>query len=111
MTNTTGFSIGMVEEVVDFKAVALYEPSSGKILHMHTVKVLKGGRAVSEQEAVDTAYRHAQHIGHDVAKLKTKVSTDVEHAARPHRIDIKTGEFVALPLRELKLGEPPMPQA
>ncbi|MCI0359364.1 MAG: hypothetical protein L0211_12875 [Planctomycetaceae bacterium] len=88
---------GLIEEAADFKAVAVYEPSAGKIVHMHIVKVFEGGRAVSEQEAVETAHREAKRLGHDIAKLRTKVSTDSKHATLPHRIDIKTGDFVALP--------------
>lgn len=74
--------------------VALYEPHSGYVKHMHTVTMFKGGRVVSEKEAVDTAHKEAASCGHSVAQLKTKVSSNYEHAKHSNRIDPKTGEFV-----------------
>ena len=111
MTKPTVHTPAVAHEVVDFKVVALYDPTTGKILHTHTVKVFKGGRPVSEKEAVDTAHGHAKRIGHDVARLKTKVSTKLEHAERPHRIDPKTEEFVQLPAEELRFASPPPKRA
>lgn len=74
--------------------VALYEPHSGNIVHMHTVTMFKGGRVVSEKEAVDTAHKEAASRGHALAGLKTKVSSNYEHAQHCNRVDPDTGEFV-----------------
>lgn len=85
---------GRPREIVDIKNVALYAPETGNILHLHTVVAFKGGQLLSEQEAIDEAQRQAKRAGLNVAKLKTSVSTNPEHALRPHRVDLRTGEFV-----------------
>ena len=78
--------------------VALYDPQSGYVKHMHTVMMFKGGRVVSEEEAVDTAHKQAASCGHSVAQLKTTVSSNYEHAKHCNRIDPETGEFVYAPV-------------
>jgi hypothetical protein len=93
---------GSPQEIADVKVVALYEPGTGNIVHMHTVMTFKGGRAVSEKEAIEAAQKQASRAGHAVTRLKTKVSSNHEHAARPHCIDPKSGKFVPLSLSELK---------
>ncbi len=92
---------GKTPPIVATKVVALYDPSSGRVLHTHTVHVHEGARRVPDEEAIQAAYRHAGELGHDCGRLRVKVSRHAEHGHRPHRIDLATGEFVALdcPLR------------
>jgi hypothetical protein len=90
-----------VLEIAEVKIVALYEPNAGYIVHMHTITMFKGGRVVSEKEAIETAHREAASIGHMTEELKTKVTSDHEHAKHCNRIDPNTGKFVkAEPRRE-----------
>ncbi|HSY11511.1 MAG TPA: hypothetical protein VK976_04915 [Verrucomicrobiae bacterium] len=85
---------GRPREIVDIKNVALYAPETGNILHMHSVIAFKGGQILSEQEAIEEAHRDAKRTGLNVSKLKTVLSTNPEHALRPHRVDLRTGELV-----------------
>lgn len=94
-------SAGRIREVVDVKVVALYEPSTGSIVHMHTEVAFKGGRIATEKEAIERAHKSATRQGHDTGKLKVKVSLNPSHAMRPHRIDLSSGNFVALPQRPM----------
>jgi hypothetical protein len=89
---------GTVPKVADTHVVALYHPVSGKILHMHSVTVFEGGRAVSQEEAIETAKKLASKTGLKIAGLEVKLSKDLNHARKPHRIDVKSGEFVAVPM-------------
>jgi hypothetical protein len=84
------------------KIVALYEPATGNIVHTHVVIVHEGGRDVTDDEVMRTAVEQASRLGHPVDGLETRLSTDIEHTARPHRIDTATGEFVALETPELR---------
>jgi hypothetical protein len=100
-------SLGDAPKLDAVKVVALYEPKSGKIVHLHTIATFKGARAASEEEAIKRATAHASHIGHAVDKLKVKVSSNLEHATRPHRIDPKTLEFLPVEVQhpvKKKLG-------
>jgi hypothetical protein len=86
---------GLVPKVADTHVVALYHPD-GKIAHVHSVTIFEGGRAVDEKEAIETAKKLARKAGHSVDKLGVKVSKNLMHGRRPHRIDIKSKEFVAV---------------
>jgi hypothetical protein len=87
-------------DAVDFKVVALYEPHTGRIAHKHVVTVLEGGRAITEEEAIEKAKRRATQLDQDVIQLKSIISSNRRHAGPDYRnIDIHTGEFVASPIR------------
>jgi hypothetical protein len=94
-------------DVTGVRIVALYEPDSGKILHVHTVTMFQGGREVTVSEAIEAALEHASRIGHMVERLQTKVSSNHEHSRRPHRIDLQTGEFVPHHPPEFKIRAEP----
>ena len=81
------------------QAVAVYDPSNGRVVHWHEVVVFEGGKAVSreqaEQEATDAARRH----GHDIGKLRTL------HMSEPpepgvYRIDLEKEAPVLIPQPE-----------
>ena len=86
--------------IESFKLVAVYEPDSGTILHLHTVVVFEGGRPVSDDEATEAARAEAERLGHK-GDLGIKLSTNPQHGELPHRIDPSTGEFVPIELPEL----------
>jgi hypothetical protein len=87
---------GASPAIVDTHVVALYDAKSGKIAHLHAVTVFEGARKVSEKEAIDAARAQATKLGHHVDALKSAVSKDAAIAARPHRIDVASGRFIAL---------------
>lgn len=86
---------GRAPKVVDTHVVALYD-ETGRIHHSHTVHVHQGGRGISEDEAIQAAYRHARGLGHDTSRLQLKVSKNPEHGHFPHAIDLNSGKFVAI---------------
>ena len=53
---------GRSREVADVKVVELYEPDTGNVVHMHTVVAFKGGRILSEKEAIEEALEHPREI-------------------------------------------------
>jgi hypothetical protein len=95
-------SAGKPREISEVKVIAFYAAETGNIVYMHTVVTLKGGRRTNDQDAIQQAHHQASRAGVQIAHLPTKVSTNPEHAARPHRIDLTSGEFV--PLSSPKLG-------
>jgi len=98
---------GNARRISDIHVVAVYDPESGRIAHLHTVTVFEGGRSVSEKEAVSAAMTFAQKAGHQVQRFKTKVSKDARHGKSPHRIDVRSGDFVAVsPEAEAKGSDP-----
>ena len=88
---------GLAPRVEAVLIIALYQPESGRIAHMHTVTQLVGGRTVDQDEAIHAAREHAERIGHPVTELRVAVTSDPGHAVGPHRIDPQTGAFVRLP--------------
>jgi hypothetical protein len=86
-------SAGDAPKVVSMLVVALYDPESGHIRHVHTAHHHEGAAELSESAAIEQALGHARQLGHDVDELSTKVSSRAEHA-HAHRIDLRTGVFV-----------------
>ena len=101
----TPFSSGAGDapKVTSSIVIALYEPDSGRVIHLHTVHLHEGSREVSQSEAVDQAQRHARTLGHEPDRLGIAVSTDAAHGQLPHRIDPATGGFEPLDIPERAL--------
>ena len=91
---------GRAPAVVSTIVVALYDPDSGRIGHVHAVHQHEGASEVGEATAVERAQHHARQLGHDVERLRHAVSSDPEHGSTPHRIDVESGEFIPLAPRE-----------
>ena len=53
---------GRAPRVIATQVIALYDPGTGRIHHCHTVHIHKGGREVSEKEAIEAAHRHARRM-------------------------------------------------
>jgi hypothetical protein len=87
-----------VDAAVQSRTVAFLNPANGTIKYKHIVKVFAGGRAVSEQEAIDTAKSNAARLSVNIAGLEMKITTDDENAALAQRVDTKTGAFASSPL-------------
>src|SRR5262245_27191782 len=102
---------GSAPEISDTKVVALFDPSSGKIVYVHTVIVFRGGKAVSEQEAISRATANATRMGHPVGRLRVKTSSNLAHGSQPYRIDPSTNQFVAvqIPRQVTASGRPRRP--
>lgn len=98
----TPFSSGAGEapRITGSIVVALYEPDSGRVVHLHTVQLHEGAREVSQSEAIDEARRHAQTLGHEPDRHGIAVSTDAAHGQLPHRIEPATGGFEPLDMPE-----------
>lgn len=86
-----------VDAAVQSRTVAFLNPANGVIRYKHIVKVLAGGRPVSEQEAVDTARSNAGRFSLDITGLQMKITTDDENAALAQRIDVASGTFASSP--------------
>jgi hypothetical protein len=97
-------SAGVAAGVTGTMVVALYDPVSGRIHHLHHVLVHEGAAEVTEESAVDAAKAHASRLGHDPSALQVAVSGDPEHGRAPHRIAVDTGLFVRVPDTERRPG-------
>ena len=60
---------GKAPRAIATHVVALYRPSDGRVIHLHTVQVFEGGRNVSRDEAEAELRVHATRRGHDVGTL------------------------------------------
>jgi len=88
---------GKAPKVSATHTVAVYDPTDGKIVHMHHVVVFEGGKKVNAQEAENEAMQRAKSRGHDAGKLKALL---VHHHAAPRggrfRVDLENKKLVAL---------------
>ncbi len=53
------------------KVCILYDPRDGRVVHVHGVTALQGGRSISEDELEQRAKSRAAAIGRSVSGLKT----------------------------------------
>jgi hypothetical protein len=89
-------SAGNVPTVDHVQVVALYDPATGKIRHLHMISTLTGAKPPAEADAIAEAKaRAARHAGAD--KLEAALSNDPQHALQPHSIDPATKAFVPIP--------------
>jgi len=100
-------SCGKPRELGAVKVVAFYDSQTGDIVHMHTAATLKGGREVTDEEAIKQARNQASRAGLDLSNLAFKLSLNPDHALRPHHIIVTSGAFVALPRPNIRPQAPP----
>ena len=93
-----GLAAGMKAISVEHvQVVALDDPESGRIVHLHTVTTLTGGTPPTHEAAVAEAKMRAARRHGDVDRLGVAMSNDPEHCRPAHRIDPKTKAFHPLP--------------
>jgi hypothetical protein len=93
-----GLAAGMkIISVEHVQVVALYDPESGKIVHLHTVTTLTGGTPPTHEAAIAEAKLRATRRNRNIDGLAVALSNDAEHGRLPHRIDPKTKVFVPIP--------------
>jgi hypothetical protein len=68
------------------KVCVLYDPKDGRVVHVHGVTVIPGGKPVSEAEVEQRAIAHAKALGRVVHGLK---SLHVPISAVGHRGTLK----------------------
>ncbi len=90
-------SAGMAPRVAGTMLVALYDPASGRIRHLHHVFVHEGAAEVTESMAIEAANRIALALGHETSGLEAAVSRNPQDRTGPYRVDVETGEFVREP--------------
>lgn len=90
---SAGKNIPSVEHV---QVVALYDPNSGRIKHLHMVTTLSGATPLTQAEAIAEAKTRACRRNPKIEDLAVALSNDIEHGRRPHCIDLKTKSFVPL---------------
>lgn len=71
-TTSPGDSIDAASQT---RTITFVLPANGTTKYQHIVRVFAGGRAVSEQEAVDTARRNASRLAVDLTALQMKITT------------------------------------
>jgi hypothetical protein len=90
---SAGTNVPSVEHV---QIVALYDPNSGRIKHLHMVTTLSGAIPLTEEEAIVEAKTRACRRNPAIDDLAVALSNDIEHGRRPHCIDPNTKAFVPL---------------
>jgi hypothetical protein len=78
------------------QVVALYDPESGRIVHLHMVTTLTGGTPPTQEAAIAEAKLLATRRNRNVDGLAVALSNDAEHGRLRHRIDPKTKAFVPI---------------
>jgi len=78
------------------RTVALYERDTGRIVHVHVELTFAGGVQPTDDQIVAATLQRAARRHTDATRLGVALSDDLEHARRPHRIDLGSKAFVPL---------------
>jgi len=77
----------------------LYDPATGRILHMHQVTTFPGGRTLARSEIEARTFDLAKNAGVDVSKAKAlHVRPEDYTPGVPHKVDVQSLRLVARPL-------------
>lgn len=76
------------------QVIALYETSTGRIRHVHTVTTLRGAQPKEQEQVIAEAKNIAGRRHKNVESFGVAVSDKAEHGSKPHSIDLKTMTFV-----------------
>jgi hypothetical protein len=79
------------------RTVALYEPDTGRIVHLHSELTFAGGARTADETLLAAVLKDAAGRHPDPHRFGVAWSDELEHARRPHRIDPATRAFVPLP--------------
>ena len=90
-------SVGSVPVVDHVQVVALYDPDTGRILHLHMITTLSGAERYAEADAIAEARTRAARRHENAETLAVALSNDAQHGLHPHSIDPVTRAFVRLP--------------
>ena len=93
----SSFSAGDAPRVMSSTVIALYDPASGQIQHVHTVHRHEGAPPSSAETVIEDARRSARLLGLDTSQLTAAVSSNMDHGRLRHRIDVVSGQFIAEP--------------
>jgi hypothetical protein len=83
-------------KVTESHSVAVYDPKDGRVLHMHHVVVLEGGKSVGAEQAQKEALAAAKRRGLRVEKLKTLRADLPAEAAGRFKVDVAKQKLVGL---------------
>jgi len=76
----------------------LYDPADGRILHMHRVTTLPGGRKMDTKEVEARTFELAKRCGVDVSRAHAlHVDPRDVKPSVPHRVDVRTRRLVVRP--------------
>jgi len=90
-------SIGQVPNISAQHVVALYDPSDGRVAHLHLVHVLEGGKDVTRAQAEEEAKVRAAAAGHDVAKHQLIHASELPEGDGRYLVDTAKGILVSAP--------------
>src|SRR5437660_467534 len=77
--------------------VAVYDPADGRVVHMHHVLVMEGGKPVSAEQAEKEAVEHVKRRGRDAGSLRTLLAERHLHSHRGlFRVDVANQKLVPM---------------
>ena len=94
---------GGKQQTYTVTAVAVYDPESGRVHHIHH-RVAFNGRPPAAGQQTEDALAHAASAGHDVKKLATLMLKEAP-APGAYRVDPKKKVLVRLPTPERHTGK------
>jgi len=97
-------SAGSVPAIASIDAIALYDPSDGRVVHMHHVITFEGVKRQNSKEQERNAMESARRLGCGVDGLNVLHVRDFRPTGKAFRVDLEKQELVEAPLPLRKDG-------
>lgn len=88
---------GKGHKVSHIHNIAIYEATTGRIVHMHRAVVFEGSKSHSVEDAQREALEHARRIGHDVGSLKA-IAAPHDLAPGHLKVDVAKNAVISTPV-------------
>ena len=87
----------LMNKPVSNRICVLYEPTEGRVIHVHRVLTMPGSRHVADDELEDRAKDCAKRAGHDVSGFSTlRVAGEDYDGSIQYRVDLEKKKLHAI---------------
>ena len=94
--------VGKVPKLESVHGIALYDPTDGKIVHMHKILNFEGASPADLQEKEKEVLERARkNLQGDVTKLKVLHTPNMQEISGQYSVNVKENTLVRIPETEL----------
>jgi hypothetical protein len=94
--------VGNVPKLESVYGIALYDPTDGKVIHMHTILNMEGASPVDYQEKEKEVLEYAKkELERDITKLKVLHAPNMQEISGQYYVNVKDNTLVKIPETEI----------
>jgi hypothetical protein len=102
-------SVGNAPKLESVYGIAVYDPTDGKVVHMHTILNMEGASPINPQEKEKVVLEYVRtELNRDISKLSVLHDTNLQDISANYYVNVNKKKLVKIPESEIekKLKEP-----